>query len=71
MSFRFLRRVGRFDDRHLGARKDEELEAPTPEDEKLQVDVSSSNQAAAVYFDQYPNRWAKIRLAYMLPYYLC
>jgi hypothetical protein len=34
------------------------------------VDLSSSNQAAAAYFTQYPNQWAKIRLAYMLPYHL-
>ena len=66
MPFQFLRRVGRGDTR-LGARRDEE--ANTPKEGSLQVDASSSNQAAAEYFAQYPNQLAKIRSAYMLQYH--
>jgi aquaglyceroporin related protein len=51
--------VSRCGDRRLGARRDEEASAP--KEGSLQVDVSSSNQAAAVYYAQYPNQWAKIR----------
>ena len=66
MPFQFLRRVGRGDTRR-GARRDEE--ATTSKEGSLQVDVSSSNQAAAEYFAQYPNQLAKIRLAHMLQYH--
>jgi hypothetical protein len=60
--FQFLRRVYRCG-RHLGAERDEE--ASTSKEESLQVYIPSPKQATAVYFTQYPNQWAKIRLAYM------
>ena len=66
MSFQFLRRVGRGDTR-LGARRDEE--ASTSKEGSLQMDVSSSNQAAAAYPAQYPNQLAKIRSAYIFQYH--
>lgn len=59
----FLKRIGR-SGRHLGAKRDEE--ASTSKGESLQMDASSPNQTAAMYFAQYPNQWAKIRLACML-----
>lgn len=62
----FLRRIGR-SDRHLGVKRDEE--ASTSKEESLQVDASSPNQTAAMYFTQYPNQWAKIRLAFLLQCY--
>src|SRR5258707_2934816 len=63
--FQLLRRICRCR-RHLGTETDGE--APTSKEESLQIDVPSPNQAAAllpVYFTQYPNQWAKIRLAYI------
>ena len=70
MPFQFLRRVGRGDTR-LGARRDEEAPTSnkTSKEGSLRVDASSSNQAAAEYFTQYPNQLAKIRLAHMLQYH--
>ncbi|KAF8496885.1 aquaporin-like protein [Russula emetica] len=58
LPFQFLRRIGRCG-RHLGARGDEEAFAS--KEESPQVDASSPNQTAAIYFTQYPNQWAKIR----------
>lgn len=62
-SIQFLRRTGRWG-RHLGAKRDEE--ASISKGESMQLDASSPNQTAAIYFTQYPNQWAKIRLACML-----
>jgi hypothetical protein len=59
----FLKRTGRCG-RHLGAKRDEE--ASISKGESMQLDASSPNQTAAIYFTQYPNQWAKIRLACML-----
>ncbi|KAI0277765.1 aquaporin [Russula aff. rugulosa BPL654] len=56
LPFQSLRRSDRCD-RHLG--RDEE--ASTSKEESLQVEASSPNQTAAIYYTQYPNRWAKIR----------
>jgi hypothetical protein len=67
LPFAFLRRVCRCGDRRLGAKRDEEVSAS--KDGSLQADDSASNQAAAVYFTQYPNKWAKIRLAHIPQYY--
>ena len=61
--FQFLRRTGRCG-RHLGSKRDEE--ASSPKEESLQVDALSPDQTAVIYFTQYPNQWAKIRLAWML-----
>jgi hypothetical protein len=63
LPIQFLKRIGR-SGRHLGTKTDEE--ASTSKGESLQVDASSPNQTAAMYFTQYPNQWAKIRLACML-----
>jgi hypothetical protein len=67
-SIQSLRRIGRCD-RHLGAKRDEEAAISKGESESMQVDASSPNQTAAIYFTQYPNQWAKIRLACMLQCY--
>jgi hypothetical protein len=67
MPLQSLRSVGRSGDSRLGARRDEE--APTPKEVSVQVDVSSSNQAAAEYSAQYPNQLAKIRSAYIFQYH--
>jgi hypothetical protein len=56
LPFQFLRSIG-LRDRHLGAKRDEEVSNSKGDY------VSSPNQAAAEYFTQYPNQWARIRLA--------
>ena len=66
LPFQFLKRIGPFG-RHLDAKRDEE--ASISKEESPQVDASSPNQAAVVYFTRYPNQWAKIRLAYILQCY--